>query len=118
MNIFKKLAAVFVTMYANYLYKMAVSAAEARHAKEHRMFYVASENFRPNKLTIYDRVRFKQEKQVFGYHARLLTLNTLYNGCYYHTADRAGNQKMSKREKERRRLYFVQERLRMAKLAK
>lgn len=117
MKIFKKLAAVFVTMYANYLYKTAVRSADALWAEEHRMFYVASENFRPNRLTIYDRDRFKAEKRVFGFHARLLTLNSLRNGCYYHTPDRVGNQRMSEREKERRRLFFVKERLRMAKLA-
>lgn len=116
MNIFKKLAVVIVTIYANHLYKQAVRIADERYRKEHRMIYVASRNFRPDLLTTYDRDRFKFEKKVFGYHARLLTLQTLKHGCYYHTPDTAGNQAMTQEEKEARRLFFVQERLRKAKL--
>ena len=116
MNIFKKLAIVVVTIYANYIYKKAVRMADERYAKEHTMIYVASKTFRPDYLTTYDRRRFKAEKQVFGYSARLLTLQTLKNGCYYHTPDTAGNQKMSKHDIEARRRYFVQERLKKAKL--
>ena len=116
MKIFKKLAAMVVTIYANYLYNKAVRIADQRHEREHTMIYVASKNFHPDYLTTYNRERFKIEKQVFGYHARLLTLQTLKNGCYYHTPDRAGNQAMSEREKERRRLFFVRERLQKARL--
>lgn len=117
MNIFKKLAVVVVTFYGNYIYKKAVKAADERHRREHQMIYVASENFRPDVLTTYDRKRFKIEKRVFGYHARLLTLQTLKTGCYYHTPDTAGNQGMSEEEKERRRLFFIRERLEKARLA-
>lgn len=116
MNIFKKLAVVVVTFYGNYIYKKAVKAADERHRREHQMIYVASENFRPDVLTTYDRKRFKIEKRVFGYHARLLTLQTLKAGCYYHTPDTAGNQGMSEEEKERRRLFFIRERLEKARL--
>lgn len=116
MNIFKKLAAVIVTAYANYLYRKAVKIADDRYRREHRMIYVASRNFRPDLLTTYDRDRFRFEKKVFGYHARLLTLQTLKHGCYYHTPDKAGNQAMTEAEKESRRLFFVKERLHKAKL--
>ena len=116
MKVFKKLAAIVVTAYANYLYKQAVREADERYAREHTMIYVASKNFDPGYLTTYDRTRFKIEKEVFGYHARLLTLQTLKNGCYYHTPDKVGNQAMTKQEKERRRLFFVRERLEKAKL--
>lgn len=116
MKIFKKLAISVVTIYANYLYKKAVRMADERYEKEHTMIYVASKTFHPDYLTTYDKRRFKMEKSVFGYHARLLTLETLKNGCYYHTPDKAGNQKMSEREKERRRQYFIRERLQKAKL--
>lgn len=115
-KLFKKLAALVVTIYANYLYKKAVRIADRRYAQEHQMIYVASQNFHPDLLTTYDKARFKVEKQVFGFHARLLTLQSLKNGCYYHTPDRAGNQAMTEREKERRRLFFIKERLQKAKL--
>lgn len=116
MNIFKKLAVVLVTIYGNSIYKKAVRAADERYEREHTMIYVASKTFHPDRLTTYNRNKFKAEKEVFGYHARLLTLVSLKNGCYYHTPDRAGNQAMTKEEKEKRRLYFIRERLQMAKL--
>ena len=116
MNIFKKLAAMVVTIYANHIYKKAVGIADRRYARERTMIYVASEAFHPDRLTTYDRRRFKIEKRVYGFHARLLTLQTLKNGCYYHTPDSAGNQAMSPAEKERRRLFFVAERLGKARL--
>lgn len=115
-KVFRRLAAFFVTIYANHLYKKAVRIADERYATERQMIYVASQNFHPDRLTTYDKARFKAEKQVFGFHARLLTLQSLKNGCYYHTPDRAGNQEMTDREKERRRLFFVKERLQKAKL--
>lgn len=120
MNIFKKffrkLAALVVTVYANRIYKQAVRNADIRHAKEKTMIYVASQVFHPDRLTTYDKARFKTEKKVFGYHARILTLQTLKNGCYYHTPDKAGNQAMTEKEKEVRRRAFVKERLAAAKL--
>lgn len=116
MNIFKKLAVVVVTIYANYIYRKAARIADERYKRERQMIYVASKNFHPDYLTTYDRKRFKVEKKVFGFHARLLTLQTLKAGCYYHTPDTAGNQAMPEREKERRRLFFVRERLRKARL--
>ena len=113
---FRKLAAMVITIYANHLYKKAVRIADQRHARENQMIYVASENFHPDHLTTYDKARFKVEKHVFGFHARLLTLQSLKNGCYYHTPDRAGNQAMTDKEKERRRLFFIRERLQKARL--
>ena len=115
-KIFRKLAAIVVTYYANHIYKKAVEAAEKRHEREHTMIYVASQTFHPDHLTTYDKRRFKAEKAVYGHYARLLTLQSLKNGCYYHTPDRAGNQAMTPEEKETRRLHFVKERLRLAKL--
>lgn len=116
MKIFRKLAIVVVTIYANYIYKKAVKMADKRYEKEKTMIYVASKTFRPDYLTTYDRRRFKAEKQIYGFHARLLTLQTLKNGCYYHTPDTAGNQQMTAHDKEARRRFFVQERLEKAKL--
>lgn len=110
------LAIYFVTAYAKYLYRRAVERADAMYARNPQMYYVASQVFHPDRLTIYDRDRFKAEKHAFGCATRITTLITLKNGCYYHTPDVAGNQKMSEREKERRRKYFIYERLQAAKL--
>lgn len=116
MNIFKKLAVYVVTAYARHLYKKARKSADALYKKHHRMYYVASRTFHPDELTIYDRYRFKAEKEVFGYAARLNTLVGLKHGCYYHTPDTAGNQAMTEREMEVARRFFIKERLQEAKL--
>lgn len=115
-NPFKRLARKIVVIWANYVFKKAKSSADARYAREHTMIYVASQPFRPDILTTYDRRRFKMEKEVWGFSARLLTLQTLKNGCYYHTPDTAGNQGMDEKEMERRRLFFIKERLAKARL--
>lgn len=116
MNIFKKLAVYVVTIYARHLYSKARRSADALYRKNHRMYYVASRTFHPDQLTIYDKYRFKMEKEVFGTAARLLTLVSLKHGCYYHTPDTAGNQAMTEREMEVARRFFIRERLQKAKL--
>lgn len=116
MKPFKKLAKLVVTLYARNLYKKAKNKADALYKKEPQMYYVASQVFRPDTLTIYDKARFKTEKRVFGRAAELRTLIELKYGCYYHTPDKAGNQAMSEHDMEVARLYFIKERLKKAKL--
>lgn len=116
MKLFRKLAILFVTLWSKWAYNQGVRAAEERWKSSHRTIYLAANSFRPDRLVTYDKSQFKQEKKVFGYHARLLTMNTLKNGCYYYTADRFGNNRISDEEKEIRRRAFVKERLRMARL--
>lgn len=115
-NPFRPLAVFFVTAWARKTWKEAVRKADERYKKEHTMIYVASQPFEPNTLTTYSGRRFKIEKRVFGYHARTLSLQTLKNGCYYHTPDTAGNQAMTPEEIERRRQFFIRERLEKARL--
>lgn len=116
MKIFKKLAAYVVTAYARYLYSKARKTADEMYRKKPQMYYVASGVFQPNRLTIYDKRRFKIEKSVFGRAAELKTLIELKNGCYYHTPDTAGNQAMTEHEIEVARRFFIKERLEKAKL--
>ena len=115
-KIFRRPAILFVTLYANHIYQKGVKMADERHAREHKMIYLAKENFRSGMLTTYDKRRFKTEKRVFGHHARLLTMTTLKRGCYYHTPDAFGCNGMSEESIEKRRQYFVRERLRLAGL--
>lgn len=115
--IWRRNAAIYVvTAYAKYLFNRAREKADALYAMDPRMYYVASRSFEHDKLTIYDRERFKAEKSVYGCAARLLTLITLKNGCYYHTPDVMGNQKLTEEEIEKRLKYFIHERLCAAKL--
>lgn len=115
-NPFRRLAIIIVSIYARYIYNKGVEAAERRHAKERSMIYLASKTFYPDRLVTYNKGQFKVQKRAFGMAARLLTMNTLKNHCYYHTADAWGQNGLSDKDKEIRRKAFVKERLRLAKL--
>ena len=114
-KIFRRPAVVLVTLWANRTYKQGVRAADERAKKEHRVIYLASQNFHLDRLKTYSKEQFKAEKKVYGYKARLLTMGTLKAGCYYHTPNRFG-EGMGERDKEIRRRHFIRERLRLAKL--
>lgn len=120
MNFFKKLfrkpAILFVTLWANRAYREGVKAADERSRREGKTIYLAAKTFHPDVLATYSKEQFKVQKNIIGYHARLLTMNTLKHGCYYHTTDKFGNNGMSDRDREIRRKAFIRERLRYAKL--
>lgn len=115
-RLFRKPAIIIVTLYAKYIYYQGVQAAERRHQMEGVTIYLAANSFRPDHLVTYTKNQFKIEKRVYGVAARLLTMNTLKRGCYYHTADRFGKNGISEREMQKRRKAFIKERLRLAKL--
>lgn len=115
-KIFRRPAILFVTLWANRTYRQGVAAAEERHRKEGRMIYLAADSFKPDRLVTYDKRQFKIEKSVYGMAARLLTMNTLRAGCYYHTADGFEGNGLSKRDREIRRKAFIRERLHLAGL--
>lgn len=115
-RIFRRPASWFVTQWAKKAYREGVEAAEKRHKASGRIIYVASATFRPDRLKTYDRVQFRTEKRVFGVHARLLTMNTLRRGCYYHTADMQGKNGLTEKDMMIRREAFIRERLKMAGL--
>lgn len=116
-KIFRKPAIFFVTLWANYAYRKGVDAANRRHTLEGgRRIYLACDSWRPDHLVTYNREQFRAEKHVYGYHARLLTMATLQRGCYYYTPDQFGNNGLSKKAQEKRRRFFIEERLKLAKL--
>lgn len=115
-NLRRRWARRVVTRYAKREFYAAKRRADERYKHEHTMIYVCSKPFDPSVLTTYDRARFKHEKQVWGWHATLLTLQSLKFGCYYHTPDRAGNQRMKQKDIDVRLEYFINERLELAKL--
>lgn len=115
-KLFRRPAIILVTMWANRTYRQGVAAAEERHRKEKATIYLAAAAFHPDRLVTYTRDTFRVQKKVFGYKARLLTMNTLREGCYYYTADKYGNNGMSERDMEIRRKAFIRERLTLARL--
>lgn len=118
MKLFRKPAIYLVTLWARRAYKQGVRAADERWKRERRTIYLAPNSFRPDHLVTYNKDQFKVEKRVYGYHARLLTMNTLKQGCYYYTPDKFGNNGMTPEEKEIRRRAFIRERLRLAGLTR
>jgi hypothetical protein len=115
-RIFRKPAILFVTLYANHIYKEGVAAAKRRRLREGCTVYLAASSWRPDHLVTYTKPQFKREKKVYGVAARLLTMNTLRAGCYYHTPDRYGMNAMEEKEVKIRRKAFVKERLSLAGL--
>lgn len=117
---FRRIAILFVTLWARRAYQQGVRAAEMRWKQtpvEYRKtIYLAANSFRPDHLVTYDKPQFKMEKRAYGVQARLLTMNSLRQGSYYYTADKYGNNGMTPEEKEIRRQAFIKQRLRMAKL--
>lgn len=123
-RLFRRPAILLVTAWARRSYKQGVAAAEERRksliakgAGGNCMVFLARDSFHPDRLVTYDKRQFKTEKKVYGVHARLLTMNTLMRGCYYHTADKWGRNGMGRRETEVRRKAFIRERLTLAGLA-
>lgn len=129
MNFFKRLfrkpAIIFVTLWAKKSFNDGVEAAERRRLYEmskgyeegnNCMIYLAANSFRPDHLVTYTKRQFKAEKRVYGVAARLLTMNTLKRGCYYHTADRWGQGGISDSDLAIRKKAFIKERLKKAKL--
>ena len=115
-RIFRKPAVILVTLWAEHAFRDGMEAAERRHEKERVTIYLASDTFRPDHLVTYNKTQFKVEKRVYGMAARLLTMNTLRSGCYYHTADCFGMDGMNIEDIEIRRKAFIKERLRLAGL--
>ncbi|MBR5660573.1 MAG: hypothetical protein IKW99_03390 [Bacteroidales bacterium] len=115
-RLFRRPAILLVTAWANRAYRQGVKAAEERRKRERTTVYLAAAAFRPDRLVTYTRETFRVQKRVFGYKARLLTVNTLRQGCYYHTANKHGLEGMPEREREVRRKAFIRERLRLAGL--
>ena len=115
-KLFRKPAILLVTLWARRTYRQGVEAAERRHRDTGEMIYLAANSFRPDRLVTYNKAQFKFEKRVYGVAARLLTMNTLRSGCYYHTADSLGGNALTPRDREIRRKAFIKERLRLAGL--
>lgn len=116
-RLFRRPLILIVTAWANLTYRRASEVADRRHVKERVMIYVAENPWRRGRLETYDRWQFEAQKSVFGRFAtRRLTLQTLKNGCWYHTPDTAGNQALASGERETRRLAFVRDRLKAARL--
>lgn len=115
-TIFRAPAVFFVTLYAKFIYNQGKRAADHRHKEEKCAIYLAADSFDPRRMVTYRKEEFKFEKRVYGYKARLLTMNTLRKGCFYCTPDGYGNNALTPAQIEMRRRAFIKDRLRLARL--
>ncbi len=122
---FKRLAAFFVTAYANRLFKQAVKFAEQRHEVEGLMMYVITDPGDPKKLVVIDALQFLELRHRLGISSKDLPIHELRGHCWYRTGKliykgpKKGFDKdrLSAAEIEIRRLAFARELLTRAGLA-
>lgn len=123
---FKKLAALFVTAYANRLYNQAVKVAETRHEIDGwATYYVITDPRNPKKLIVINIQQFLELRHRLGVRSKDLPISELRGHCWYRTGRRIYTSKkkgfdkdrLSAKEIEIRRLAFARELLSRAGLA-
>ena len=113
----RRLAIYVVTVYANRIYRKAVEAAEKRHAAEGETIYVSNGAIDASVLRTYNRKEFRRAKRILGIaDNKNFNVYMLKKSAWYYTANRSEQDGMSERSKELRRLAFVKNVLRTAKL--
>ena len=114
---FRRIAVYVVTAYANHIYQKAVKVADKRHEEEKTTIYVANGTIDASELRTYNRNEFRRVKRFLKIYD-----NKSYNMCnfkqasWYYTPNAEGAGGMTPRTKELRRLAFVKNILRNAKL--
>lgn len=113
---FKKLAAYFVTTYANRTYRNAIKVADSWRAATGKRYYVITDPRDERKLVSLDNKGFIQIRHELGIRSKDLTIGELKSRCWYYTANENGKDVIPARELVIRRLAFVRDRLKAAKL--
>lgn len=118
-----RVAGKIVTRYYSRAYEKAVAKADARHAKEGEMIYVIDHFVRGELLSTINRKQFRKIKHAAQeLHKNELFRSGSYNTdmlkeqCWYHTPDRGGNNALSAKEREVRRIAFIRMGLKKARL--
>ena len=113
----RRMAIYVVTAYANRIYKKAVIAADERHAKEKETIYVSNGAINASSLVTYNRKEFRRAKRILRvYDNKQYNIAALKSASWYYTPNREEKDGMTERSKELRRLAFVKNLLRQAKL--
>lgn len=129
---FRKIAAMLVTAYYRRMYNKGVKECERLHAEKKFAYYLIDWPVRDRSgkelnriLRPLNRRGFRNLKHwaqgfYFGvdmkYWSKDYNMALLREGAWYYTADRAGKDGLTPKEKEVRRLAFLREGLRRAKL--
>ena len=126
-KIFRRFAARLVTWYYRRMYQKGVQACDELHEKNKWVYYLIDWPDRTGRRVLkpLNRRGFRNLKHwaqgfYFGvdmqYWSKDYNMNTLRAGAWYYTADRAEKDGMTPEEKEIRRVAFLREGLRRAKL--
>ena len=124
-KIFRKLAGLFVTGYFTRLYRKAVKLADECHRKDGQTYYVIDHLYKGQMLSVVNRKTFRKMKHDAQrwtnpnyemYYSNDYNISLVKEGCWYRTADRSGQNAMSARDCEIRRLALVRIGLIKAKL--
>ena len=124
---FKKIAAKLVTLYYRRMYRKGVEACDKLHAERKNAYYLIDWPDRNGKRVLkpLSRRGFRSLKHwaqgfYFGvdmkYWSKDYNMSVLREGAWYFTPDKAENNGLSAQEREVRRLAFLREGLRRAKL--
>lgn len=122
---FKKIAGVLVTWYYTRIYRKAVKMADEQHARYGGTWYVVDHLYKGQLMSVIDRKAFRRMKhdaqrwtnpRFEMYYSNDYNISLVKEGCWYHTADRSGNNALPKRDCEIRRLALVRIGLIRAKL--
>lgn len=121
----RKWAGAIVTYYYNRNYEKAVAEADRRHKEENTTIYVIDSHIRGRLLSTVNRKEFrwiKHKAQIMhkskAFWSNKYNLDMLRRQAWYHTADGSGKNPITPKQKEVRRLAFINEGLKRARLIK
>ena len=112
----KKLAAHFVTMYANRIFSQAIKTAELRYDEEKKMMFVITDPGNPKRLIVINTKEFLSLRHSYNIPSKALPIHKIKNTCWYHTKNVSGKDKMTDYDLNVRRLAFIRASLEKAKL--
>ena len=124
---FRKIAARFVTWYYRRMYQKGAQACDRLHEEKKWAYYLidwpapnGKRVLKPLNRRGFRNLKHWAQEFYFGvdmkYWSGDYTMQTLRDGAWYYTPDRAEKGGMTPEEKEIRRLAFLREGLRRAKL--
>lgn len=115
-KLFRKIAGILVTWYYSRMYRQAVKMADEQHERDGAAWYVVDHLYRGKVMSVIDRKAFRRMKMdaqrwtnpnYERYFSNDYNISLVKEGCWYRTADRSGNNAMSARDIEIRRLALV-----------
>ena len=115
-KIFRKLASLCVTSYANRTFRNAIKVANSWYEHTGKRHYVITDPRNERKLVTISREGFCKLRHELGIPSKELTIQHLKNTCWYYTPNENKRDIIPAKELVIRRLAFVRDRLNAAGL--